>query len=410
LAQAAAAPAGVLDTIDEVTRVPITSDAKVRGMPATPAAAGGIKILNADNFSVTLGGTLKTVMLSSAPRYLGVGTAFLLVGRDRAGRESQFDLTARYSNLTLAIGGPQLGAWKTGAYFLAAFLQEPSISGPYGFTPGLAFAYASNGPWTFSAGRMVDTFSPRAPTMVDAYGILGASGNPGNSLRTAFKASKVRSFDDITLTGEFTVSEPVTRSLDQSALIENNGRPNLETRLLLAAGPPGPDTWMRRPAFELGLSGVYGEIRNRLASPGVPPPITRISGGTVDTGIRLGERAALQGELYAGQALGNYLGTILQTSNPVTHRGLKSWGGWGEIGFHWTQDLRSFAGYGQDTVSRDELAPGQIRYNATSFANLMWSAASFWDLGLEFTWRRTSGIGYETNRGPALMAASSFRF
>lgn len=412
--RAAAAPAapaaGLLDTVAELPRVPVTSDAQVRGMPANPAAAGGVRIMDAENFSVTLGGTFKTVMLSSAPRYLGVGTSFLLVGRDVAGRESQFDLTSRYSNLSLAIGGPQIGEWKTGAYFLSAFLQEPSISGPYGFTPGLAFAYATNDTWTLATGRMSDTFSPRAPSMVDAYGILGASGNPGNSLRTGLKASRVQSFGDMTLTGEVAVTEPVTRSLDQSVLIENNGKPNLEGRLLFAKGPPTAETWMPRAAIEVGVSGVAGEFRNRVANPNISPPITTISGGAIDMGLRIGDRFGIQGELYAGQALGNYLGTILQTHNPITYEALTSWGGWGEVGYYWTKNLRSYAGYGQDMVSRQDLGPGQIRYNSTIFANLMWSPAKFWDLGLEFTWRRTSGIGYLTNSGPAVMATTAFKF
>jgi hypothetical protein len=407
---APAPAAGLLDKVAELPRVPVTSDAQVRGMPANPAAAGGVRIMDAENFSVTLGGTFKTVMLSSVPRYLGVGTSFLLVGRDAAGRESQFDLTARYSNLSLAIGGPQIGEWKTGAFFLSAFLQEPSISGPYGFTPGLAYAYATNDTWTFATGRMSDTFSPRAPNMVDAYGILGASGNPGNSLRTGVKASRVQAFDDVILTGEFAVTEPVTRSLDQSVLIENNGKPNLEGRLLFAKGPPTAETWMRRPAFEIGVSGVYGEFRNRIANPNIPPPITNMSGGAVDVGLRIGDRFGIQGEIYAGQALGNYLGTILQTNNPITYQELTSWGGWGEVGYYWTKNVRSYAGYGQDMVSRQDLGPGQVRYNSTIFANLMWSPASFWDLGLEFTWRRTSGIGYLTNSGPAVMATTAFKF
>lgn len=51
-------------------------------MPANPAAAGRVRIMDAKNFSVTLGGTFKTVMLSSVPRYLGTGSSFLLVGRE----------------------------------------------------------------------------------------------------------------------------------------------------------------------------------------------------------------------------------------------------------------------------------------------------------------------------------------
>ena len=61
-------------------------------------------------------------------------------------------------------------------------------------------------------------------------------------------------------------------------------------------------------------------------------------------------------------------------------------------------------------VSRQDLGPGQVRYNSTIFANRMWSPANFWDLGLEFTWRRTSGIGYLTNSGPAVMATTAFKF
>lgn len=221
--------------------------------------------------------------------------------------------------------------------------------------------------------------------MVDAYGILGASGNPGSSLRTGVKASRVQPFGDMSITGEVAITEPVTRSLDQSALIENNGKPELEGRLLFAKGPPTAETWMLCSAIELGVSGVYGAFRNRIAHPNISPPITNISGGALDAGLRIGDRFGIQGEVYAGQALGNSLGTTMRTNNPVTYGALTSWGGWGEVGYYWTPELRSYAGYGQNMVSRQDLGPGQLRYNLTISANLMWSPAAFWDLGLEFT-------------------------
>lgn len=410
-----AAREGIADAVASLPRVPVTSDVNARGMPATPAAAGGVKVLDAENFALTLGGTMKLTSFYSAPRPYGVGTAFFLVGRDTRSGEGQYNLTARYGNLTMAIDGPQVGGYRTGGYFLAGFMQEPSISGEYGFTPAIMYAYADNDRWRFVAGRTLETFSPRAPTMVDAFSILGAAGNPGNSFRAQLKAGHTAPLGEATkLLTEAAISEPISRALtaqgSYSTLTENNGIPNFEGRVLLSQGAPPPEAPMQRAAFEIGASGVYGEIRQRASAPGLMPPVTHIWGGSVDAGIRLGPRLGLSGELYAGQSLGNYLGTITQTVNTQTFGALQSQGGWVEAAYYWSRALRSHVGFGQDTVRRTQLAPGQIRYNEAFFANTFWAPAPFWDLGLEFTWRRTAGIGYLTNSGPAFMATSAFRF
>jgi hypothetical protein len=411
----AAARQGVADTLASLPRVPVTSDINGRGMPATPASAGGVKVMDAENFALTLGGTMKLTSFYSAPRPYGVGTAFFLVGRDTRSGEGQYNLTARYGNLTMAIDGPQVGGYRTGGYFLAGFMQEPSISGEYGFTPAVMYAYADNDRWRFVAGRALETFSPRTPTMVDSFSILGAAGNPGNSFRAQLKAGHTAPLGEETkLLTEAAISEPISRALtpqgSYSTLTENNGIPNFEGRVLLSHGAPPPEAPLQRSAFEIGASGIYGEIRQRASAPGLLPPVTHVWGGSVDAGIRLGPRFGLSGEIYVGQSLGNYLGTITQTVNTQTYGALQSQGGWVEAAYYWSRALRSHVGFGQDTVRRTELAPGQIRYNEAFFANTFWAPVPFWDLGLEFTWRRTAGIGYLTNSGPALMATSAFRF
>ena len=387
--------------------------------PSTPLPSGLVATANPD-FRLTLGGSVRAVAMYSEKRPVGsAGAVFRLAPPDVTGTESVFDYTAQYSTLRAGIEGPQFLGMKTGATMLFQFYNGQLLDDQYGFTPGLAYAWLDDGHWDLSFGRRFDLFSERQPEMVDGFGILGASGNPGNSLRTQLRAEYRGEFGG---SNGFSVgaalSEPISTSIsdDFSDRAEDNGLPNLEAKAQLRLGLPDGDVLLARPGFEIGASGVYGEFRKftGTAPPWPPPDIIRPWGAALEAGARLGSRFGIHGELYAGEALGNYLGTALQTVNPASRRAIGSHGGWLEATLVLTPKLRMNTGYGLDEPDRADLFAGQVSRNRTAYLNLFASVTPAFTIGLEQTWRRTDYMGADgadrSNEGWSTMLSLQYGF
>jgi hypothetical protein len=359
-------------------------------------------------------------MLMSEKRPLnGSGTVFQLAPPDVTGKENVFDVTAQYSRLRLSVAGPAIGEFKSGAEFVGMFYNGQVLNDQYGFTPALAFAYLANDHWNISVGRRMELFSDRQPTMVDEISVLGASGNPGNSMRTQVRVENYSQiFDKAKLTLAVAASDPISTSVSSSFSdrSEDNGRPNIEGKASIAIGPSAEDDPLKRPAFELGVSVVDGEFRKftGLAPPFAAPKIVHVGGVAVDFGTRLGSRFGIQGEVYKGQALGNYMGSAFQTVNSSSLREISSLGGWVEANWYWSQMLSSNIGFGQDQNNKLELAAGQTSLNRTLYMNTIWQVSPFWQVSGELTKRRTDYLqsdgGLFSNDGYGFMMATQFKY
>lgn len=413
----AAPAAAAAETDPPAPRQPIRP--VVGSSPAVPPSEALVKPSRPD-FRLTLGGSVRAVAMYSEKRPVGsAGAVFLLAPPDATGTESVFDYTAQYSTLRAGIEGPEFHGMQTGATMLFQFYNGQLLDDQYGFTPGLAYAWLDDGNWNLSFGRRFDLFSERQPDMVDGFGILGASGNPGNSLRTQLRAE---------YRGEFggnhgfsigaALSEPISTSVsdDFTDRAEDNGMPNLEAKAQLRLGQPDGDTLLARPALEVGVSGVYGEFRKfaGTAPPWPPPDVFRPWGAALEAGARLGSRFGIHGELYAGEALGNYLGTALQTVNPASRKAIASHGGWLEATLVLTPNLRMNAGYGIDQPDRADLFAGQVARNQTAYLNLFTSITPAFTMGLEQAWRRTEYLGWpgadRANEGWSTMLSLQYGF
>lgn len=388
--------------------------------PASVPPSGGLVKTSRPDFRLTLGGSVRAVAMYSEKRPVGsAGAVFMLAPPDVTGTESVFDYTAQYSTLRAGIEGPEFHGMKTGATMLFQFYNGQLLDDQYGFTPGLAYAWLDDGHWNLSFGRRFDLFSERQPEMVDGFGILGASGNPGNSLRTQLRAEYRSEFGgDHAFSLGAALSEPISTSIsdDFKDRAEDNGMPNLEAKAQLRLGQPDGDTLLARPALEAGVSGVYGEFRKftGTAPPWPPPDIIRPWGAALEAGARLGSRFGIHGELYAGEALGNYLGTALQTVNPANRKAIASHGGWLEATLVFTPSLRMNAGYGIDQPDRADLFAGQVARNQTAYLNLFSSITPELTVGLEQTWRRTEYLGLQgsdrANEGWSTMLSLQYGF
>lgn len=387
--------------------------------PAVPPSEALVKPSRPD-FRLTLGGSVRAVAMYSEKRPVGsAGAVFMLAPPDATGTESVFDYTAQYSTLRAGIEGPEFHGMQTGATMLFQFYNGQLLDDQYGFTPGLAYAWLDDGHWNLSFGRRFDLFSERQPEMVDGFGILGASGNPGNSLRTQLRAEYRGEFGrDHGFSLGAALSEPISTSVsdDFTDRAEDNGIPNLEAKAQLRLGQPDGDALLARPALEAGVSGVYGEFRKftGTAPPWPPPDVIRPWGAALEAGARLGRRFGIHGELYTGEALGNYLGTALQTVNPASRQAIASHGGWLEATLVFTPTLRMNAGYGIDEPDRADLFAGQVARNQTAYLNLFSSITPAFTIGLEQTWRRTEYLGWHgadrTNEGWSTMLSLQYGF
>lgn len=396
------------------------------------ARPGGSVLIENQGFSLTLGGNLKTIAYAGARRSYVPGANFFLLPYDVTGRENTYRMSAQYSSLTAALTGPKFGDFDTGAFIGATLTNGDLTSDTYGVTPFNAYAYLRNKSWQLSAGLQSDVFSPRIPGMVDQISAMAFSGNPGNTFRTQARVERHLDLGDagkITLVGAAVEPISFVLSKDLQTRSESNGVPTGETRLAWAFGEPNEKALLKWPRFEVGGSGLYGEYRTFtggrfVGNQNLTVKTTKVWGAAVDAGLRLGDWLGVQGELYAGQALGNYAATLGQTSNPVTGQSLRSRGGWGEAVAYLLPNVQAHGGFGMEAISNwDALPDLALKRNKTAFANIMWNVTDAWRLGLEGTYRWTNynyvwlnhflnpnAVAFLGNQGLGGMASSEYRF
>lgn len=283
-------------------------------LPATLQNGPGAVLLDRPGFKATISGAIRVNAYLSQKRTLGGAAApFFLAPPDASNHENIFALTAQYSRIGLSLEGPVISGFQTGAEFLFQLYNGQVFGGQYGLNPAIAFAYASDGRWTFSVGRRMELFSDRYPDMLDTVSALAASGNPGNGVRSQLRVDLKQPIGDHgALVAGLAASDPISTSISSNFnnRTENNGIPNIEGKLAYTLGPPDAATLLKRPAFEVGVSTVYGEYRQFSGIGAFRLDVVKVKGLAIDGGVRLGDRFGIQGEYYWGRALGNYLGSV----------------------------------------------------------------------------------------------------
>jgi hypothetical protein len=379
-----------------------------------------------DDIKITMGGSLRTTVNTTTARMQPDATPFFVFPKINGVSEGTTKIDARLSSLFFSIEGAQVGDFKLGGSIYAYLFNGDLLSGLYGFYPGFAYVDATSERWRFAAGLQMDVFSPTMPTMVDRMSALAGSGNAGNSFKPQIRAEHTVPMgrDRIVVQGALsdaiasnfkpptntTVSNTPTELL---IVTENTGVPNIEARVAWIRGRPGEDgSWVPWPEYTVGLSGVSGKIRNFTVNSQFSASSvynTRINGVSLEASARIGRQFGIQGELYTGQALGQYLATVFQTTNGY-HQAIPGHGGWGEMAWYWTPTWHSHVGMGIDTANAAYISPTGFVSNRTAFLNLFWDPSPKTTLAVEGTWRRTVYGGLGENSGYSLMLSSELRF
>jgi hypothetical protein len=382
-------------TRDSVVNTPVT--------PAVTSRFDGIKL--------TLGGALRTTLMTTAARAQPDGSPFFLLPETQGVPQGSTKLDARPSSILLGIEGLKTGDYQAGGLLVFNMNNGDLFSPGYGLTPALAWAELRNAGERYAIGLQEDVFSPRMPKMVDSISALAGSGNPGNSTRTQLRAERsIALGDQDRLTLTVAAADSTSSNIKPQTSTENVGFPNLESRVLWSVRGTDPSAWVPGNAFELGASGVVGRFRTFSPSGSFSAFETDLWGLSVDGRWRLSRQFALQGELFTGSALGAYLGGVFQTVNSTAQKPVRGSGGWAEAIWYLQPSLHTHLGYGLDQPNSSDLFPGAFSRNETGFLNLIWDASTYVQYAVEATWRRTRYEGLPQNQGLGLMIASELRF
>jgi hypothetical protein len=111
-------------------------------------------------------------------------------------------------------------------------------------------------------------------------------------------------------------------------------------------------------------------------------------GAAFDGHLALGSHVGLSGELFTGQGLGEYMAGIFQTYNRGSNQAVPTSGGWGQLYVYLADNLRFNVGYGVDNAEKS--GRFGIISNAAAFANVVWDANPWLQLGLEGNYKLTT--------------------
>jgi len=295
------------------------------------------------------------------------------------------------------------------------YFTQSLTSETYGILPSLLYVDLSNDKWRFAAGQQMDVFATRIPNMVDNYFALAVSGCVGNSSRGQLRAERfLKTGRDGKISISAALSEPITSYI--SSDFRNNtadaGVPNIEAALRYSVGVD-PGAWVEYNAVELGVSvikGTYRVFKNDASGNNIRVNKPNVWGVAGEYGFRFGQKFGIQGEVYTGQALGNYLGGIFQSTKGDFDDEIGASGFWIEGAMYWKKNLQSRIGYGQDACNPDNLKGSGIEKNQTFFVNLIYDLNRYLQLSAEPTYRKTSYLGLKDNSGWGIMLAAQFNF
>lgn len=396
---------------DETPSVAAPTDTAVYALPDCPncdpveAPGDGITVslLNpANRLKLTAG--LDTLAVISTKRTFPSGIPLFLLPDSPFGLDTNsFDAHARQSYVGAVYSGPQLGDFQVGGQMLA-FLQNHDLSADdYGLLVYYAFGELKNDQWRFATGLQQDVFNPVSPTIVYLTKMY-ASGNTG-SYRGQLRVERFfQEGDNFGVTAQTAISEPLSTLVTSGAgrITEDNGWPNVETRVEFGFGPRCEIRGSQIRPLEIGVSGVVGQFRTTrtlLADPVNLPPRAVIDTWGIGADFQwwASDWFGARGEFYYGQAMGEYNGGILQSFHPATFDEIHSSGGFSEIFCYLTDDFHVHVGYGIDDPRNSELAPTQIRRNQTYFVNFVWDLSRAVQLGLEVDYRKTDYTQFAPN-------------
>ena len=317
---------------------------------AVPAAAG--EKCGDKDFGFKFGGYIKTDLIYDMTR-MSPGNYALYVPAYEGDDNSVFYLTARESRFAFDLWWTE-DDWTTKAYM--EFDWQNASAGENKAAPFLRHVYMKFGKnnWSILAGQYWDVISPLNPKTAN-YSVLWLQGNVGYR-RGQVRFSTLADMGDKTkLKFDAGVFRNITGNrydyydedaASSSADVEDGadaGLPSLQGRLGIATkiGDEG--------SLGIGVSGHYGKETYGLEDS------TSVDSWSfnADLALKINKKISLKGEFYMGENMGQFLGGIGQSYNPMAEA-LPSMGMWGMLSITPMPKLNFNIGYGMDDPDSEE--------------------------------------------------------
>ena len=300
------------------------------------------------------------------------------------GDKKELTFGARESRLGANIIAPEQNGIKITGRIEGDLYENVSTENSY--TPRLRLAYldaAWGDGWSVRAGQDWDTYVSVLPKENDAA-ILGYTGNLYGR-HPQVRLTKVTKLSDSTqITTKFAVQDGRNGSdIDKDSQADENAAavPNLHASAAL-------QTKLLTDKFStFALSGAYGrEKLSGTTNPGNYDSLL-VHGGVL---LPITQKFSLQGTLWAGENVDNYLGGIGQGINATDGTEVQAYGGWAQGIYDFNKKWSVSLGYGFDNPDDADLAGDARTLNERLFTNVFYKLTDAVTLSAEYSYFTTS--------------------
>jgi hypothetical protein len=422
------APVASADTAQSAAHPSGNTEAQSTGPTAVFADPGKVST-KSDSASVSTanGGSAQTVPPAPTSRvtivpygYVKLGTSydsartaygdlafFVLPGSAKGGGKGELVFSARETRVGLKLAAPAFNGITPTGQIEADWFEEATTAGKY--VPRLRLAFldlALGAGWSIRAGQDWDVFVSVHPTVTDP-GILGGTGHLYGR-RPQFRITKVVKLNE-TDAVSFKVAAAHGRSqdVDTDAQIDAEAArfPTIQASLGFAAKLLG------NKLTQLQVSGAYG--REKLHLPVAKPIYEQTFESWLAHAallLPLTDVFSLQGTVFWGKNLDQYLGGICQGINVASVRSIESVGGWGQLVAGLLPTLTATAGYGVDNPKDADISTGGRVFNSRAFGNLFIKVTPETTVALEYAYLRTLFASEGAQHGNRFAAGFQYSF
>ena len=218
------------------------------------------------DWSVTVFGSLIGEIIFAEQRPV-IPSAILFLSPYTGVDNPTIDVHGKQSSLGLYVQGPEICGMQSGGGVITYFYGESLLEDRQGLFIPRGYGELKSDEWRFAFGALGDVINPRIPMSLD-FATGQGGGNCGH-FRGQFRAEHYINFNnDAQLTLQGGLGNPLSTSFvgDIRTLLEDNGWPNLEGRMMLGLGPTAQRGPLQMRPFEVAVSGLVGEIRRTGAN------------------------------------------------------------------------------------------------------------------------------------------------
>lgn len=351
------------------------------------------------------------------------GPFTLYVNSFSTDNEDEFIIDARRSRIGLDVTGPTIpwfwGAATSGKVEFDFFGNTAPNPNQGALLLRHAYFEVKNDEFRFLFGQTWDLVSPLVPGVLD-YPVGWYGGNMGYR-RAQLRLERYLNFSDVfRLELQGALAQNVMPDFSTVTTIDRESAdwPQIQGRIGWVIGPRGKGC----NPITMGVSGHIGETEYDFRAAG-PPPLSlppqddrRFRTWSLNADFRapITDRFGVQGEFFMGENLSSFMGGIGQGVDLYNRHTIRSYGGWINLWYDWTDRLHMHVGWGLDDPLNEDFLVGRT-YNQFIFINFTYDITKQFNTGIQVaSWRTLyqapQGVQAPTRPGEAIVVEWMWRY